>query len=154
MLRQFQGDPLFDPPGGVTCATMPSGDSPRHFAPSGPVTHYRLRVPLPSMVDFPSVSYALHLQSTLAAGRHELMAHDAAGGGWWSIGPAYLARESLERAVYEAGVAVRRDTVGAVIMRRLVLEGRAERVPMPVVDLATLRPSATSHLGEWYNATR
>jgi hypothetical protein len=131
---------------------MTSAHSARHFVPAGRVAHYRLRTPLPFTVAFPSVSYALQLQSILAAGRHEFVAHDLAGGGWWAVGPAYLAREILERAVYEAGVAARRDTVGAVILQRLVMEGLAERMPAPAVDLAKLRPAATSHLGAWLNA--
>lgn len=125
----------------------------RHFAPAGPVTHYRLRTPLPFTVAFPSVSYVLQLQSTLSAGRHELVAHDPAAGAWWPVGPAYLGREILERAVFEVGVPVRRDTVAEVILRRLVMEGRAERLPAPAVDLATLRPAAKAHLGAWLNAT-
>lgn len=131
---------------------MPSAHSARHFAPAGPLTHYRLRTPLPFTVAFPSVSYALEMQSTLAAGRHELVAHDAAAGAWWPVGPAYLGREILERAVFAAGVPVRQDTVGNVIMLRLVQEGRAERVAAPAVDLTTARPAVNSHLGAWLNA--
>ncbi len=122
-----------------------------HLRPRRP---YRLRVPLPITVAFRCVSYVLQLQTVPAAGRHEFVAHDAAAGLWWPIGPSYLTREFLERAVFEVGVPVRRDTVGAVIMRRLVCEGRAETIPTPAVDLATLRPASTSHLGEWLNAPR
>lgn len=66
------------------------------------------------------------------------MANDAAAGTWWSVGPVYLAREILERAVFEVGVPVRPATVGETMMRRLVLDGRAERMPAPAVDLSTM----------------
>jgi hypothetical protein len=129
--------------------------SPAHFSrsfiPSGSVTHFRLRVPLPLTVPFPSASYVLDLQTIPAAGRHEFVAHDAAAGAWWPIGPAYLARKFLERAVFEEGVPVRPATVGAAIMRRLVLDGRAERMQAPAADLAAMRPARASHLGEWLN---
>lgn len=82
------------------------------------------------------------------------MAHDAAEGTWRPVGPAYLPREILERAVFDVGVPALRDNVGYVIMRRLVMEGRAERVPAPAVDLTTMRPKVSQYLGEWFNATR
>jgi hypothetical protein len=130
---------------------MPLARFSRSFIPPGAATHYRLTVPLPLTVAFPSISYALQLQTVPAAGRHELVAHDAAAGLWWPVGPAYLAREFLERAVFEVGVPVRPATVAETIMRRLVLDGRAQRMPAPAVDLWTMRPDRASHLGEWLN---
>jgi hypothetical protein len=116
--------------------------------------HYRLTVPLPLTVVFPSISYVLQLQTVPAAGRHECVAHDAAGGTWWPVGPTYLVRDFLERAVFEVGVPVLRATVAAAIMRRLVLDGRAQRMPTPAVDLSTMRSGRASHLGEWLNLAR
>ena len=43
-------------------------------------SHYGLLMPLPLTVTFPSVTYAENLQSMPAAGRHELVAHDAKTG--------------------------------------------------------------------------
>ncbi len=80
------------------------------------------------------------------------MANDAAAGTWWPVGAAYLAREILERAVFGEGVPVRRDTVANVILRRLVLEGSAERVPAPATDLSAMRSDQPHHLGEWLNS--
>jgi hypothetical protein len=130
---------------------MPRARLPRSFVPAGPPTFYRLRCPLPLTVAFPSISYVLQLQTVPAAGRHEFVAHDASAGTWWPVGPVYLARKFLERAVFEVGVPVRPATVAETIMRRLVLVGRAERMPAPAVDLSTMRPDRLSHLGEWFN---
>jgi hypothetical protein len=130
---------------------MPPAHFSRSFIPADPPTHYRLRCLLPLTVAFPSTSYALHLQTVPAAGRHEFVAHDETAGAWWPVGPVYLAREFLERAVFEVGVPVRPATVGDTIMRRLVFDGRAQRMPAPAVDLSTLRPDRPSHLGEWLN---
>jgi hypothetical protein len=126
----------------------------RSFIPPGPATHYRLTVPLPLTVAFPSISYVLQFQTVPAAGRHEFVAHDARAGAWWPVGPVYLAREFLERAVFEVGVPVRPATVGETIMRRLVLDGRAEGMPAPAVDLSAMRPDRRSHLGEWLDVAR
>jgi hypothetical protein len=109
---------------------------------------------LPLTVAFPSITYVLQLQTVPAAGRHEFVAHDARAGAWWPVGPVYLAREFLERAVFEVGVPVRPATVGETIMRRMVLDGRAERMQAPAVDLSTLRPDRPSHLGEWLDVAR
>lgn len=132
---------------------MPPARFTRSFIPAGPATYYRLRVPLPLTVAFRCVSYALDLQTVPAAGRHEIVAHDAAAGTWWPVGPVYLAREFLERAVFEVGVPVRPATVGETIMRRLVLDGRAERMPAPAVDLSAMRPAFRTHLGAWLDRT-
>jgi hypothetical protein len=131
--------------------SMPSVRFTRTFIPAGPLTYYRLRVPLPVMVAFRCVSYALDLQTVPAAGRHEIVAQDAAVGAWWPVGPVYLAREFLERAVFEVGVPVRPATVGETIMRRLAIDGRAERMPAPAFDLSTMRPATASHLGAWFD---
>lgn len=37
-------------------------------------------------------------------------------------------------------------------MRRLCVDGRAERMPSPDFDLLTMRPERASHLGSWLNA--
>lgn len=123
----------------------------RSFIPPGPATHYRLTVPLPLTVAFPSISYVSSFRPC-QAGRHEFVAHDATAGAWWPVGPVYLAPEFLERAVFEIGVPVRPATVGETIMRRRVLDGRAERMPPPDVDLMTMRPERAPHLGARLNA--
>ncbi len=143
--------PMADPPGALPCCPMPPARFTRTFIPAGPVTYYRLRIRLPLTVAFPSVSYVLQLQTIPAAGRHEIVALDAAAGTWWPVGPSYLAREFLERAVFEVGVPVRPATVGETIMRRLVIDGRAERMPAPSVDLSTMRTVKASHLGVWFD---
>jgi hypothetical protein len=114
----------------------------RTFSPSGPSTVYLLLVPLPLTVEFPSVAYTLHLESVLSAGRHELVAHDARRAVWPAIGPVYHSRELLELAVFTSGVPVRPATIGDVIMRRLLKEGRAERVDSSVVDALERRAQA------------
>lgn len=113
-----------------------------------PVRYYRLLVPLPCVVGFPSVAYELLLISIPAAGRHELTAHDPRAGKWPIIGPSYHAREFLEEAVFRAGVPVRGDTIGATILCRMVTEVRAEVVPRPLVDPADKRPGGIA-LGAW-----
>lgn len=130
---------------------MPPARFARSFIPDGQFRYYRIRVPLPLTAAFPSISYVLQLQTVPAAGRHELVAHDAAAGAWWPVGPVYLAREFLEHAVFVVGVPVRPATVGETIMRRLVLDGRAQWMPVPAVDLSTMRPDRASHLGQWLN---
>ena len=115
------------------------------------MTFYRLLVPLPLIVVFPSVAYTVQLESVLSAGRHELVAHDAKRATWPAIGPAYHSREALELAVFTAGVPVRAATIGDEIMKRLVREGRAEIVAATTEDLSMRRPSRAQHLGVWLN---
>jgi hypothetical protein len=122
----------------------------RSRSPSAP-TFYRLLVPLPLTVSFPSVTYEVSLQSVPAAGRHELVAHAAETGVWPFLSPRYHAREFLEQAVFQSGFPVRPASIGEVIMRRLVREKRAEIVPVPVDDLTERRPAARQHLGTWLN---
>lgn len=117
-----------------------------------PVVYYRLLVKLPCVVGFRTVTYELILISIPAAGRHELTAHDARRGKWPIIGPSYHAREFLEEAVFGAGIPVRRDTIGATILRRMVAERRAEVVPRPPLDPADKRPTGTP-LGAWLRSS-
>ncbi len=44
---------------------------------------------------------------------------------------------------------VKPATVAETILRRLVRDGRAEKMPAPAVDLSTMRPDRASHLGAW-----
>lgn len=100
---------------------------------------------------FPSVAYLIQWESCPAAGWHKLVAHDRERGVWPFIGPAYRARAFLEAAVFQVGVPVAPATIGAVIMRRLLLEGRADKVPSPAPadDPATWLPAARPYLGTW-----
>ena len=98
----------------------------RTHSPERPPVHYRVLVPLPLTVTFPSVTYELSLQSVLAAGRHELVAHDAKTGMWPTVSPVYHARDRLEQAVFQLGFPVRPASIAEVIMQKLVREGRAE----------------------------
>lgn len=76
----------------------------RRLATSGSVLRYRIGAELPFEVRFPSVSYCLRLQSSEAAGRNELMAHDAEAGTWCRIGPAYPSPALLMEPLQVAGV--------------------------------------------------
>ncbi len=122
-----------------------------HNDPPSAPPFYRLLVPLPLTVRFPSVTYEVSLQSIPAAGRHELVAHDAKTGVWPFLSPRYHAREFLEQAVFESGFPVRPASVAEVILRRLVREKHAEVVPVPAYDLTERRPAARQHLGTWLN---
>jgi len=119
----------------------------RTFAPSGRLAYYRLTAPLPMIVDFPSVAYTVALESVPAAGRHELLAHDARRAVWPRIGPCYRSAELLREAVFLAGVPVRADTIGGVILLRLVSEGRAVLVAAPADDPAERWPAQVGPLG-------
>ncbi len=107
----------------------------RTYFPDRPPVHYRLLVPLPLTVVFPTVTYEVSLQSVLSAGRHELVAHDTKTGTWPTISPVYHGREILELAVFKAGFPVRSASIAEVVLRRLVREGRAEVVLAPVENL-------------------
>ncbi len=126
----------------------------RTFFPARPPVFYRLLVPLPLTVVFPSVTYEVSLQSVLSAGRHELVAHDAKTGTWPTLSPVYHGREILELAVFKAGFPVRTASISEVVLRRLVQEGRAEKVPAPDHDLAERRPATGERLGAWLNVRR
>ncbi len=121
-----------------------------NHAPRTP-TFYRFLVPLPLTVTFPSVTYEVSLQSIPAAGRHELVAHDARTGVWPFLSPRYHAREFLEQAVFQSGFPVHPASIAEVILRRLTREKRAEVMPVPVDDLTERRPAVRQHLGTWLN---
>jgi hypothetical protein len=61
-------------------------------------------------------------------------------------GPSYRSIELLTEAVFEVGVPVRVDTVGATIMRRMVGEARAVIVAPPADDPSSRRLAATESL--------
>lgn len=102
--------------------------------PARPLVHYRVLVPLPLAATFPSVTYELSLQSVLAAGRHELVAHDAKTGMWPTVSPVYHARDKLELAVFQVGFPVRPASIAEVIMRRLVREKRGDLITAKIPD--------------------
>lgn len=90
-------------------------------------TVYRITVPLPMTVEFPSIAYRLSFESIEYAGhRHELQACEFGRACPHVIGERYLSRVILEEDVTQLGFRVRAATVGDTIMRRLVREGRAE----------------------------
>lgn len=91
----------------------------RTFLPPGPPTYFRILVPLPLTVTFPSAVYVVEFQSVPAARRHEVMANSPGCGVWHQVGPRYLAREFVEAAVYDVGVPAMPATVGRVILDRL-----------------------------------
>lgn len=121
----------------------------RTFLPSGPPTYFRILVPLPLTVAFPSVVYVLEFQSVPAAGRHELVANSPGCSVWHQVGPRYFAREFLETAAHLVGVPAMPATVGLVILQRLAREGRAVWVPAPADDLTQRRPAERDRLGAW-----
>lgn len=120
----------------------------RTFFPARVPVHFRILVPLPLKVTFPSVTYEVSLQSVLAAGRHELVACNVKTGTWPTLSPVYHARDKLEQAVFQVGFPVRPTSIAEVIMRRLVREKRAEVVVAPARDVTASRPGSGQLLGE------
>jgi hypothetical protein len=114
-----------------------------------PPTFYRLLVQLPLTVVFPSVTYEVMLQSIPAAGRHELVACDRETGTWPTLSPRYHSPDFLAQAVFTVGFPVRSASIAAVILQRLVREGRAVVVPEPADDLTERRPDSNAGRGAW-----
>ena len=84
----------------------------------------RLTVKLPCIVAFTSATYRVRLIHCVPSGRHDLAGYDHAAV-QALIGPDYRSRDALEAAVFQAGLPVRIDTIGATILRKMGREGPA-----------------------------
>lgn len=96
--------------------------------------YFRLVVPLPLSVVFPSITYHLALESIPWSNRNELHGRASHGATVAILGESYATRKFLEAAVFTYGMRIKAPTVADTIMRRLVQEGRALVVPPPAKD--------------------
>ncbi len=111
---------------------------------------YRLRVPLPIRVDFPSCWFLIEIEDGGPAMRFYLKARIRGEHSYHLLGPMdYQYREAVEAAAFQFGVPVAAGTVGAMIIRRLVREGRAELVPPPADNPLHWRRGGVRCLGAW-----
>ena len=86
-----------------------------------PCVHY-LTVEFPCVVAFPSAKYRIQLCHCSPSGRHFLGGYDHARATEALISANYRSREALIAAVFRTGFAVRVNTLGATIMRKMVRE--------------------------------
>src|SRR5688500_12403595 len=96
-----------------------------------PCVVYRVTVELPCIVAFRSATYRIRLTHCVPSGRHNLTGYDHARAVEAMIGPNYRSRDALVAGVFTAGIAVRIDTIGATILRRMVRDSWAVVVVCP-----------------------
>lgn len=87
--------------------------------------YYRLLVPLPLTVVFPTATLCLMVEHCPIGQRWQVMAHNPTAGTWVMVTPVYRTAEALDHAAFAAGFPVLAESVAEVVLKRLVREGRA-----------------------------
>jgi hypothetical protein len=85
-----------------------------------PSSVYRALIQLSCVLVFPSAAYDVRLMECAPSGRHQLTGYDHARAVEVLVSPAYRSHPALVAAFLTTGFAVRVDTIGATILRRMV----------------------------------